>query len=256
MAYGDEPDRRRKIASAGLSAGMIGLVAFATTLGPGIAASPLVQDTMTTINLEPVVIPPPPTPEPAPKKATPEPEGAAAPPAKRATPSPVVRPKPKVDLKKKNAIRAADKPDKGADNSAGAAPINGPGTGAGGVGDGRGSGRFGSGTGGGGGIRPPVKIAGTISNKDYPKALRKARIGGTVIAWYTVGTDGRTSNCRITQSSGNGELDALTCRLIIERYRYRPATGPDGQPVTDKTGWKQRWWVEGRGETDPDTDRD
>ena len=40
------------------------------------------------------------------------------------------------------------------------------------------------------------------------------------------------------------ELDAATCRLIVERFRYRPALDAAGRPTTDVRHWRQRWWLE------------
>lgn len=254
MAYGDELDRKSRIASAALSAGAIALVALTVSLNPGLAA-PLVEvDKMTAINLDPPVPPPPPpAPIPEPKRATPDAEGAAAPPNKRAAPSPVVRPKPKVELKQKTDTRSSPDPGKGSDNNAGAAPIDGPGSGAGGQGDGRGSGRFGSGTGGGGIGRDVRKIAGDINNKkDYPKAVRKPWTTGKVVMIYTVGTDGRVTNCRVKSGSGNAARDTETCRLVERRFRYQPALDKSGQPMAVQVQWTQNFWYDRTEDLDPD----
>ncbi|MGJ3629764.1 MOSC domain-containing protein [Sphingomonas sp. MMS24-JH45] len=50
-----------------------------------------------------------------------------------------------------------------------------------------------------------------------------ARIGGVVVARFTVGVDGRARDCRVTASAGHASLDATTCRLIEARFRYAPA---------------------------------
>jgi protein TonB len=36
------------------------------------------------------------------------------------------------------------------------------------------------------------------------------------------------------------EADAITCRLAIQRFRFRPATDTDGKPVVSTFGWQQR----------------
>jgi protein TonB len=58
---------------------------------------------------------------------------------------------------------------------------------------------------------------------------------------FTVGVDGRARGCRVTRSSGVAELDALTCRLIEKRFRFRPSTDRYGRPVPDEVDWDHDW---------------
>ena len=71
--------------------------------------------------------------------------------------------------------------------------------------------------------------------------LAKAGIGGTVRMLGTVQTNGRVTNCRVIRSSGVSELDGLTCRLIEQRFVYRPATDRNGRPVTDQVEIEWTW---------------
>ena len=48
---------------------------------------------------------------------------------------------------------------------------------------------------------------------------------------YRIEADGRVSGCAIEKSSGSKELDDTTCRLIVERFRFRPSLDPSGRPV-------------------------
>jgi protein TonB len=121
-----------------------------------------------------------------------------------------------------------------------AAPA-GAGSGAGpGAGMGSGEGEGGNGTGGGGGTELE-QIAGEITPRDYPRRLGRQGIGGSVGVQFTVGVDGRVKRCTITHSSGVAELDALTCRLIEERFRYRPSTDRFGRPVPDVVEGEHEW---------------
>ena len=114
-----------------------------------------------------------------------------------------------------------------------AAPSGG-GTGTGpALGAGSGGGRGGNGYGAGNGGGDLVQIAGDIFPSDYPRRLAKAGIGGTVRMRCTVSVTGRVSNCIVTRPSGVPELDALTPRLIEQRFVYRPATDRYGRPVPD-----------------------
>jgi len=121
-----------------------------------------------------------------------------------------------------------------------AAPSGG-GTGTGSaLGSGAGGGSGGTGYGSGGG-RDLELLSGDITPQDYPHHLAKAGIGGTVRMLGTVQTNGRVTNCRVIRSSGVSELDGLTCRLIEQRFVYRPATDRNGRPVTDQVEIEWTW---------------
>jgi protein TonB len=49
------------------------------------------------------------------------------------------------------------------------------------------------------------------------------------------------TSCTVTRSSGVAELDALTCRLIRERFRYRPSTDRYGRPIADEVEGEHDW---------------
>ncbi|MBX9882885.1 MAG: energy transducer TonB, partial [Sphingomonas sp.] len=103
------------------------------------------------------------------------------------------------------------------------------GTGAGGAGRGRGGG--GEGGDGDGEDTPPRLLRGRLRYGDLPDWLRDQERTVRMELRYTIEVDGRVSRCGADQSSGYPEVDALICRLIRERYRYRPALDEDGDPV-------------------------
>ena len=181
------------------------------------------------------VAPPPPPPQAEPDS------GKAGEEGRKAVPKPVVAPVPKVVVKPAPPVPRASST--GAANSSGAKD-SGTGTGAGGSGSGMGSGAGGSGQGGGIATKP-VWIGGAINNaRDYPtpRGGRQARIGTEVIVKVTVGTDGRASNCSVYRPSPDAEADAITCRLVVERLRFKPATDSAGNPVAAPFYWRQRWF--------------
>jgi protein TonB len=191
------------------------------------------------------------------RAADPRPEGAASPPNLEAQPTPIVVPAPIVPTPPPpQPIRAAPIAGTGFAPSAGAAPVPGPGTGSGGIGNGTGSGRGGGGPGGGGGgggngngygrdrSTPPRLIRGRLSINDLPEELEQAGIGGTVSVIYAVEVDGRATNCRITDSSGHRVLDQMTCRLIEQRFRFRPALDEEGRPMRSNLVEDHHWEVE------------
>jgi protein TonB len=171
----------------------------------------------------PLVQPPPaskPRPQSAPKAApdksggSPGPQPAHAPPAV----APVV------------ALKPSAAPSGG---GSGTGPAIGSGAGGGVGGNG-----YGTGEGGGTDLE---QIAGEITPRDYPRNLRERGIGGVVGISFRVEPSGLVSRCTVTQSSGVPELDALTCRLIVQRFRYRPSTDRYGRPIADTVDGEHEW---------------
>lgn len=188
-------------------------------------------------DLTPAPSPIPPAAKPAQPRRSHRPQGTAAPPNLRATPTRITAPAPVIPLP--SPVIAAPIAGTGSASSAGAADIAGPATGAGG----EGSGGDGYGDGEGDGT-PPRLRSGRLKNSDYPRAAGEAGIGGTVGVRYMVWTDGRVQDCRVTASSGNADLDATTCRLIRERFRFRPARDPDGTSVPSIIVENHSWIIE------------
>ena len=166
-------------------------------------------------------------------------EGAQGDPGKKATPKPVTA--PKVPNRQDTPMPRASST--GAATTSGARE-QGEGTGADGSGLGTGSGREGGGTGGVAATNP-VHISGGINNaRDYPVPAggREARRGTEVIVRVTVGVDGRASNCSVYRASPDPEADQITCRLVVERLRFKPAQDSSGNPVAAPFYWRQRWF--------------
>lgn len=181
---------------------------------------------------------PVPTPTLTPSK--PAESAPAAPPAPKAKAMPVAAPSPRIAIA--SPTPAAIVAGQGSQASAGAA-LAGPGSGASGRGDGNGAGDGGS----GGETDPPVRVAGALSDRDYPRMAGGRGRGGTVAISFRVRDDGRVDSCRVIRSSGEEMLDELTCELVEMRFRYRPARDETGQPIdyllrTSFTwGLRQRW---------------
>jgi len=127
-----------------------------------------------------------------------------------------------------------------------AAPSGG-GTGAGpALGAGAAGGAGGTGYGGDGGGTDLEQIAGEITARDYPRELRDAVIGGRVQFTFTVEPNGRVGRCLVTRSSGVPQLDSLTCRLVQQRFVYRPSTDRYGRPIRDEVEGEHEWVARGR----------
>ena len=125
----------------------------------------------------------------------------------------------------------------GAANSAGAS--QGDRTGASGDGLGTGSGNSGSGQ-GSVAVGPSVRSGELNQARDFPipEGGRQTRFGRSVTVVFTVGTDGRASNCSVARTSVDPETTAAVCPLVIEKIRFNPARGADGNPVAARYGYR------------------
>lgn len=79
-----------------------------------------------------------------------------------------------------------------------------------------------------------------FSDDDFPDASRRAEEQGVTRVSYVIGADGKVTSCTVTQSSGFPRLDDATCKIIMRRFRFNPATR-DGQPVADTKTQPVRW---------------
>ena len=201
------------------------------------AVASVERSVLSTFNVTITAPPPPPPPAAEPKPD----EGAAGEAGKKAVPKPVTAPTPKIPIKQDAPVPRASST--GTANGSGAQD-SGAGTGAAGTGEGTGSGRGGGGQ-GGVAVTKPVKVSGDINSaSDFPvpPGGRRARFGTSVTVYMTVGPDGRASNCRVVTPSPDREADAIVCRLAQQRFRFRPATDSQGNPVAATYGWRQEWF--------------
>lgn len=183
-----------------------------------------------------VTAPPPPPPEAEPVSD----EGAAGEQGKKAVPKPVTAPSPKITAKPTPVPRASST---GGASTSGAKD-SGEGTGASGNGEGTGSGRGGGGQ-GGVAVTRAIKTSGDINSaSDFPvpPGGRQARFGTSVTVYMIVTPEGRATNCRVVKPSPDAQADGIVCRLAEQRFRFRPATDSNGNPVSATYGWRQEWF--------------
>jgi len=78
-----------------------------------------------------------------------------------------------------------------------------------------------------GGVTSPLCIY--CPNPSYSDNARAAKVSGTVVLSLVVTADGLAENAQIVKGPGYG----LEQRAIetVKKWRFRPATGPDGKPV-------------------------
>jgi protein TonB len=176
--------------------------------------------------------PQPPPPEDLGKAA--EEEGAAG---KKAEPTPIVAPEPKIEVPAKPPVVAAPIAGTGTAPTAGAA-TSGTGPGAGGSGTGRGGG----GSGGSGGIGTEARLLGGNSAR-LPRQLLRVfgADSGYGYLWLTVAETGRVTDCSVLQSTGDAGVDQALCDLMIRRSRWNPARDRQGNPITVKVRYTATW---------------
>ena len=215
MAASWQPRRHRvgpALAAGAIQCGLAAMVIW------GLAGRPLAPKPDTQFVAITPLKQPAPTPTPAPSQ--PAESAPAAPPAPKAKAKPIATPRPRIAIA--SSTPAATVAGQGTQASAGAA-LAGSGSGAGGQGVGNGA--------GGGRTYPPVRVAGALSDRDNPRQAGGRGPGGTVAISFRVRDDGGVDSCRVIGSSGQELLDELTCELVEERFRYRPARDETGQPV-------------------------
>jgi periplasmic protein TonB len=221
--------REQAAAALGSAAFVLGL-GVALVLGLRVGWLPGTRTALVALDIQPER---PPRPESKPRKHNRRsaPKDAAAPRALRNQATQIVAP-PVVPLIVPPPVTTT--PVAGTGNAAnqGASDLPGPGQGAGGQGNGfGGGGTGGDGDGDGWAVVGPRQIRGKLTYRDLPPDLlqpgQQARVG----VRYTVNPDGRVSSCTVDEPSGLRVADALTCRLIEQRFVYRPARNRDGRPV-------------------------
>jgi protein TonB len=89
-------------------------------------------------------------------------------------------------------------------------------------------------------VSNPSLVSGGPSDADN----RGGRYRGAVVVQFAVNSEGRVSSCSPVRSSGNRDLDALTCRLLVNRARFRPARDAQGRAVETDAHATYHW---GRG---------
>ena len=79
-----------------------------------------------------------------------------------------------------------------------------------------------------------------FSDDDFPDASRRAEEQGVTRVSYVIDPTGKVTTCTVTQTSGFPRLDDATCKIIMRRFRFNPATR-EGQPVSETKTQPVRW---------------
>lgn len=228
---------RERLASALAVAAVHAALGYALLTGLGVSLPGKVQEVLAAFD---VTDPPPPRPDPPPNPPRPLPEraprdeGAAAPPNLTSRATPIVAPDTPIPIPP--PLTVTELPGVGAEATSGNAERVGPGTGAGGFGDGTGSGRYGNGPGGGGGGERAVPLRSDLGNLDCRDGAFSCP-SVEITLRFTVGADGRVTDCRVLRASGDADVDRQTCPRAEQRMRFRPARDPSGRKVPAQITW-------------------
>jgi protein TonB len=84
-----------------------------------------------------------------------------------------------------------------------------------------------------------------IGDADYPAEALRNREQGLVRFHIVIGADGRVSGCTVTGTSGHPVLDAATCALARDRFRFVPGQDEYGLPTTDQGDYVMTWRLPG-----------
>lgn len=229
--YAWHPPRAR---SGALSLAMVGLMGLVLARGLGVSYG--VERTVSLVSVDFAVPRPPPPPRVPPRSGEAAKDEAGTRNIRnRATA--IVSP-PVVPLIVPPAVIAAAVAGVGAAANTGAADVPGPGQGAGAFGNGSGGGGDG---GGGDAVVGPRQIRGKLSYRDLPEGVLPEGAEAQLEVLYTVEADGSVGSCRVERASGYPAIDALACRLIQQRFRFRPALDARDRPVRARMIQSHTW---------------
>jgi protein TonB len=93
------------------------------------------------------------------------------------------------------------------------------------------------------GVTPRGHPRDWITTDDYPAQDLREENAGTTGFRLTIGMDGRVQSCTITASSGHPGLDAATCKLVIRRAVFKPATDSAGAKTAGSYQSLVRWII-------------
>ena len=181
--------------------------------------------------------PPPPRPPPPPppsrtSERAKQKEGAAG---KKARPTPIFAPQPKIAIPYQPPIKAARIAGSGSASTAGAARA-GTGPGAGGAGSGPGGGGQGNFT-----RFVPARMLNKIPDREYRRISGGRIPAGSATIAFRVTPKGRLANCRVVRSSGDHYVDWVVCNAATIYLRFSPARDPDGWPVAQDMSYTPTW---------------
>jgi TonB family protein len=97
----------------------------------------------------------------------------------------------------------------------------------------------------------PINRPVWFSENDYPAAARSKGAQGSVRYELIVDAAGKPTSCSIQKSSGGSVLDEATCRIIVKRARFKPASDSTGKHVPSTVSSTVAWTLPGGRSSSP-----
>lgn len=82
-----------------------------------------------------------------------------------------------------------------------------------------------------------------ITALDYPESPVRMQVQGRVIVAFVISADGKVTQCNVEVTSGSPLLDAVPCRLLQRRAKFKPKTAKDGSPIEAKGRYSADFWI-------------
>jgi protein TonB len=89
----------------------------------------------------------------------------------------------------------------------------------------------------------PLNLKEWYTVQDYPDSAIQSGEQGIVTIGFTIGISGRITECHVVRSSGYSDLDAVPCKLVKNRARFKPAVDSQGQPRTTTGSTFMMFWM-------------
>jgi hypothetical protein len=89
--------------------------------------------------------------------------------------------------------------------------------------------------------RPAELISGSITDADYPRMAIIKEEEGTVTVYFNIGKNGLVYGCVPTGLASSPTLMAETCKLITQRFRYKPELNQKGRPIVSQKTMRIIW---------------
>jgi periplasmic protein TonB len=87
----------------------------------------------------------------------------------------------------------------------------------------------------------PLDYASWFAYLTYPPdALREDRQGVTLYE-LVIDARGLPNGCRVIESSGHQDLDAMTCDILVKRARFSPARDKENKAIGSWYRGRMRW---------------
>ena len=94
---------------------------------------------------------------------------------------------------------------------------------------------------------PPTttNVVGLFSSSDYPTQALRENNTGTVGVRLMIDDKGVVQDCMANETSGSAVLDAMTCIVLRQRAKFKPARDVDGKPVHSYYDQRVTWQIPG-----------